>query len=201
MARGRAPTFDAQREEILAHAARLFAAQGFVGTSMNEVAEACELSKPTLYHYFRDKHELAMHICQGHVQALAALVEAVRAEQLAPREHLRALIERFVREYGQAQDAHRVLTEDVKFLAPEDRERLLDVERGVVAAFAQAVAAVRPELQASSLSKPLTMLLFGMINWMHTWLRADGKLSHADVAPLVADLFFGGITALQINGD
>jgi TetR/AcrR family transcriptional regulator len=199
MARGRAPTFDASREQILAQAARLFAAQGFVGTSMNAVAEACALSKPTLYHYFRDKHELAMQICGSHVQGLAALVEEVRAEQLPPREHLRALIERFVREYGQAQDAHRVLTEDVKFLNAEDRERLLAVERGVVSAFAEAVAAVRPELKHGALDKPVTMLLFGMINWMHTWLRPDGDLSHADAAPLVADLFFGGMAAVQIN--
>jgi len=202
MARGRASTFDATREQILVHAARLFAAQGFVGTSMNEVAEACSLSKPTLYHYFRDKHELAMQICESHVQTLTTLVDEVRAEGLAPREHLRALIERFVREYGQAQDAHRVLTEDVKFLEAEDRERLLAVERDVVAAFAEAVAALRPELQASALTKPLTMLLFGMINWMHTWLRPNGELSYADAAPLVADLFFGGVMAVQIpSGD
>jgi TetR/AcrR family transcriptional regulator len=201
MARGRASTFDAQREEILAQAARLFAAQGFVGTSMNEVAEACKLSKPTLYHYFRDKHELAMQICESHVARLAALVDEVKAEQLAPREQLRALIERFVREYGLAQDAHRVLTEDVKFLAEADRERLLDVQRGVVAAFADSLVAVRPELKASTLAKPLTMLLFGMINWMHTWLRPEGELGHETMAPLVADLFFGGIAAVQISGD
>ena len=38
MARGRAPGYDAQRETILSQAAELFARQGFVGTSMNEVA-------------------------------------------------------------------------------------------------------------------------------------------------------------------
>jgi len=199
MARGRASTFDAQREEILAQAARLFAAQGFVGTSMNEVAEACKLSKPTLYHYFKDKHELAMQICEGHVARLATLVEEVQAEKLPPREQLRALIERFVREYGLAQNAHRVLTEDVKFLAEADRERLLDVQRRVVDAFAQSLIAVRPELQASALAKPLTMLLFGMINWMHTWLRPEGQLGHEAMAPLVADLFFGGVAAVQVS--
>jgi hypothetical protein len=32
------------------------------------------------------------------------------------------------------------------------------------------------------------MLLFGMINWMFTWLK-PGHLSHDDMAPIVADLF------------
>jgi AcrR family transcriptional regulator len=197
MARGRAPGFESTREEILAAAARLFARKGYPGTSMNEVAEACEVSKPTLYHYVRDKHELLMQICESHVQSLAGLVEEVRAQDLAPEPHLRALIARFVQEYGEAQHQHRVLTEDVKFLDDADRERLLLVERQVVAAFADAVAAVRPELQAARLHKPLTMLLFGMINWTFTWLRPDGELTYEAMAPMVADLFFGGLGAVQ----
>ncbi len=196
MARGRAPGFDASRDQILAQAARLFAAQGYAGTSMNQVAEACAVSKPTLYHYVRDKHELLVQICEAHVQGLAALVAEVQAQDLTPEAHLRALITRFMQAYGEAQNEHRVLTEDVKFLEGADQERLLAVERQVVNAFAEAVAAVRPELQAAKLHKPLTMLLFGMINWTFTWLRPDGELSYDSVAPMVADLFFGGLGAV-----
>ncbi|MEJ6000077.1 TetR/AcrR family transcriptional regulator [Paucibacter soli] len=199
MARGRAPGFDATREAILVQAARLFANQGYPGTSMNQVAEACEVSKPTLYHYVRDKHELLVQICESHVEDLAALVEEVREQDLAPEPHLRALIARFMQAYGEAQNQHRVLTEDTKFLNPEDQERLLAIERGVVAAFAEAVAAVRPELQAAKLHKPLTMLLFGMINWTFTWLKPDGELTYEALAPMVADLFFGGLGAVQAS--
>jgi hypothetical protein len=89
-----------------------------------------------------------------------------------------------------------VLTEDVRFLGPDDRARILGREREVVAAFAQVVGAIRPDLQAAALAKPLTMLLFGMINWMFTWLRPDGELDHRAMAPLVADLFVGGLDGL-----
>ena len=64
MPRKRAPTFEAQREDILAAAARLFADQGFSATSMNQVAEACGVAKPTLYHYFQDKQELLAQSCE-----------------------------------------------------------------------------------------------------------------------------------------
>ncbi|ALT77784.1 TetR/AcrR family transcriptional regulator [Paucibacter sp. KCTC 42545] len=197
MARGRAPGFENQREEILDAAARLFAHKGYAGTSMNAVAEACEVSKPTLYHYVKDKQELLAQICETHVLGLAELVKDVQALQLAGEPHLRALIARFVQSYGQAQNQHRVLTEDVKFLSEEDQQRLLKVEREVVNAFAEAVAAVRPELKQEKLHKPLTMLLFGMINWTFTWLKPDGDLSYEDMAPMVADLFFGGLGAVS----
>ena len=48
------------------------------------------------------------------------------------------------------------------------------------------------------MAKPTTMLLFGMINWVFTWLKPDGGLSHAAMAPVVADLFFGGFPALRL---
>jgi len=197
MARGRAPGFESQRDEIVRHAAQLFARKGYTGTSMNEVAEACAVSKPTLYHYVRDKYELLVLIAEGHVTRLAHLIEEVDAVPRPPEERLRALITRFVREYSEAQHHHRVLTEDVKFLNEEDQTRVLDLERRVVMAFANAVAAVRPDLLAAQLHKPLTMLLFGMINWMFTWLKPEGELTYDAMAPMVADLFFGGIGAVS----
>ena len=66
MARGRSSGYDDQRELILGHAAALFARSGYPGTSMNEVAQACGLSKPTIYHYFRDKFALLVDITLLH---------------------------------------------------------------------------------------------------------------------------------------
>jgi TetR/AcrR family transcriptional regulator len=198
MPRGRASGYDAQRAAILARAAQLFAQQGYPGTSMNQVAEACGVSKPSLYHYVSDKYQLLVEITQGHVDRLRALVadDAAAASQ-TPEARLRELIARFMAAYADAQAQHRVLTEDVRFLEPKDRRRVLDAEREVVEAFAQAIAAARPDLGARSLHKPLTMLLFGMMNWMFTWLRPDGELTHADMTPVVADLFFGGLGAVR----
>ena len=233
MPRGRAPGYDTQREQILARAAELFARQGYPGTSMNQVAVACGVSKPSLYHYVHDKYQLLVEITQGHVDRLRALVaddaelagapaEPARApveqtgapvEQAgAPAEpaaasaplagtpaevRLRQLITRFMIAYANSQASHRVLTEDVKFLETADRKRVLDGEREVVEAFARAIAAVRPDLGAARLQKPLTMLLFGMMNWMFTWLRPGGPLSHADMTPIVSDLFLGGLAAVS----
>ena len=198
MPRGRAPGYDTQRAQILARAAQLFAQQGYSGTSMNQVAEACGVSKPSLYHYVDDKYQLLVEITQGHIDRLRALVadEATQAAT-APDARLRQLIVRFMAAYADAQAQHRVLTEDVKFLEPKDRRRVIDGEREVVAAFARAIAAARPDLGAAALHKPLTMLLFGMMNWMFTWLRPDGELTHADMTPVVADLFFGGLGAVR----
>ena len=196
MARGRAAGYDHQRELILMHAAQLFAQHGYASASMNQVAEACGMSKPAVYHYFRDKYALLVELAESHVKKLHALVDEIATMELEPRARLRLLILRFVEEYADAQHAHRVLTEDTRFLEPDDRERVLAHERHVVAAFAKAIAVHRPELDQTRLTKPLAMLLFGMINWMFTWLRPQGALDHDTIAPIVVDLFLGGLTAV-----
>ena len=83
-------------------------------------------------------------------------------------------------------------------IKPADRARVLGKERRVVDAFADAIAELRPDAGRAALQTPLAMLLFGMINWMFTWLQPDGPISHADMAPVVADLFFGGLQAVRV---
>jgi hypothetical protein len=40
------------------------------------------------------------------------------------------------------------------------------------------------------------MLLFGMINWMFTWLKPGRELDHDAIGAMVAELFFGGVRAV-----
>ncbi len=177
MPRGRSATYDDQRELILAQAAQLFARRGYPATSMNQVAEACNLSKATLYHYYKDKSSLLISIAETHVSKLAARRPKRRA--IPPTKRARLDLPSFEQMPGaQGCTCHAA----TRPFADEDRERVLDQERHVVAGFARAVAehcaAARRRATASS-SKPLTMLLFGMINWMFTWMKPDGRLDDA----------------------
>lgn len=197
MARPRSAGFELQREQMLAAAAQLFATRGYTAATMQDLASACGVSKATLYHYVRDKHELLLQITQGHVQRLEAVVNEVVAAEPDARERLSALVLRFMQVYASAQHEHRVLTEDVKFLEPRERDEVLACQRRVVQAFADSVGALRPDLQQQALDVPLAMLLFGMMNWTFTWLRPDGPLTHASLAPVVLQLLLGGLPAVQ----
>ena len=53
-----------------------------------------------------------------------------------------------------------------------------------------------PELGSQHLEKPVTMVLFGMMNWTFTWLRADGPLSYEQMGQLATEIFISGIRSL-----
>ncbi len=200
MARPRAATFERSRAAILAAAARLFARHGYPVATIADVAAACGVSKALLYHYYRDKEELLFDIADRYVDSLLAIVAEVERDTADPAARLRLLIGRFVAAYGDAAAYHRVLVQDVKYLSAAHRARVNAKQRRVVQAFADAIAAAAPQLAGDALLKPVTMTLFGMINWTFTWLKPGGPVSHADLAPVVTALFLEGVGAVAPLG-
>ncbi|MGD9603307.1 MAG: TetR/AcrR family transcriptional regulator [Gammaproteobacteria bacterium] len=188
MPRGRAANFELQRQTILHRAAELFASRGYTGASMHELAGALGISKALLYHYCTEKYALLLEIAEGHIDRLCAVT--------AGETSLDALIRRVVDEYAEARFHHQVLVQDIKYLNDEDRARVLAKERLVVQRFADALAATEPGVHRASLEKPLTMLLFGMLNWLFTWFRADGRMGYAEMAELVTRFVGGGLRAV-----
>ncbi|BAL22765.1 TetR/AcrR family transcriptional regulator [Azoarcus sp. KH32C] len=197
MARGKSANFEQQRGAILAAAAGLFAQKGFHNASMAELAKACGISKPLAYHYYRDKEHILFDIADSYIDELLAIVAEVEARKLDPAAHFSALITRFMDEYEHSQDQHMVLVQDVKFLQQEQSAHINDKQRRVVAAFADALVRIEPSLKRRKLDKAVTMILFGMINWTFTWLRADGPLTFRDMAPIVTQIFLNGVRGLM----
>ncbi|MFN7276947.1 MAG: TetR/AcrR family transcriptional regulator [Betaproteobacteria bacterium] len=193
MARTRGASFDQQRAAIIEAAARLFAARSFAGTSTAQIAAAAGVSKPLLYHYYRDKEALLFDIADGYMDRLLALVAAASSQGLAPEAHFRALLRAFMAEYRTSQDKHMVLVQDVKFLSSERHAAVVAKQRAVVDAVAAAIGRLKPRFTRRALRVPLARILVGMINWTFTWLRPDGPLAYEDMAEVVTELFLTGV--------
>lgn len=55
---------DILKEHIADQTYRLLTRKSLTKLTMKEIAEACEVSKPTLYHYFADKYAIAQYLCK-----------------------------------------------------------------------------------------------------------------------------------------
>jgi AcrR family transcriptional regulator len=65
-----------REEEILDAAASLFAAHGYAATDIDSVAEALNLAKGTIYHYFTSKRELFLAAVNRGMRRLYETIEA-----------------------------------------------------------------------------------------------------------------------------
>lgn len=193
MARPRAADYGSKRDAILKAAARLFADRGFDRSSMAEVALACGVSKALVYHYYVNKDELLFDIINTHLIELVDQVEAARDPALPPSDQLLQLISVILEAYRDADAEHKVQISHLSALSPEKQVELKHLERRLVEAFAEVILAVEPRLhQMPERIKPLTMTLFGILNWNFMWFRDDGKLSRSEYAQMVMRLFLGG---------
>lgn len=68
------------RDRILDEAARLVMAQGFTGTSIDDILNAAELTKGAFFHYFKGKADLARKLVERHAQKDLAMFEDFAAQ-------------------------------------------------------------------------------------------------------------------------
>ena len=193
MARPKATDYDDQRDRILALATAAFAQIGYPSASMAQLAEACGTSKARLYHYFPSKESILFESLDRYTRRLVELVDGVRARGLAPRDELAALVRALLLEYRDSSERHVALLNDVKFLAPGQREHVRAQQRAVVDAVADTLDRAAPGRFTADERKPATMALFGMINFTFAWLRPDGPMSYERYAELVIDLWERGV--------
>lgn len=101
-ARLRTPAPGARRIESAAR--RLFAARGYAGTSMAEIAAAAGVSKATVFHHYRSKRELYEALLgdafAGFREQLIPLLDSSRDLQGSLREFAAAHIDRLTRMQG-----------------------------------------------------------------------------------------------------
>jgi TetR/AcrR family transcriptional regulator len=196
MARPRSADHDIKRRAILDRSAALFAQNGYDRTAMAEVASACGVSKALLYHYYASKETLLFDILSVHLQELLDAASAVK-KSLPPRERLRALVGSLLDAYRDADQQHKIQINEMAKLPLERRTVLIGMERELVAIFAGAIADVLPAIgRSKTLLKPVTMSLFGMLNWHYMWFREGGTMTREDYADLATTVLVEGAQAL-----
>jgi len=194
MARTQAPDYEQRREAIVEEAAKLYAAHGFLGASLADLAKACKTSKSLIYHYYASKEDILFDVMASHISALNGAVEDAGDDTGAPAERLRKLAHAFMRLYVGAAARHKVLLNDLGNLPPERRTEIVLRQRRLIEAVERLIVDIQPRLKSPRrLARPAAMLFFGMINWTHTWYDPAGPVSPDAIADLAVDIMTGGL--------
>jgi AcrR family transcriptional regulator len=179
----------ATRAAILEHAARLFAAKGFDGTSFADIAEAAGLTRPAVYHYFASKDDmLAALIAETSESAAEKLAAIHRDKALDNTTKLREITAALVTERLESPERFRMVERSEDSL-PEQIGRQHRAARRAV--LAQVVGVLREGILSGefrSCDERLGALsLLGMCNWVAWWYRPGSEISEDAVVAALAD--------------
>lgn len=180
-----------KRQAILQAARRVFLAQGYSGASMEAIAEAAPVSKPTLYSHFHGKHELFAAVIADRCDSLFNTLLTAPLAMPDPVEGLKTIAAAFV-ELLYAEESlalYRLLIAEQQHF-PELGEQVY--QASAAPAIAQ-LSAYLAELQARGQlevadADTASQLLLGMLKGAHHFrclLGLQAGLSDAEKRQLI----------------
>lgn len=167
---------DLRRRRVLDASAVMFGRRGYRATSMNEIAAAVGLSKPTLYHYFRSKEQILIELYENVMAESLSSARAIAASAPTPLDVLRQVISYRVRYTCEHQAIHKVFFEEEDEL-PADLLRTVTQRRRE---FEDVLKdAVNRHLAGSGGTLPTSPTVYvnaclGAANWVYKWFDRGG---------------------------
>lgn len=185
-----------RQAEIMHAAARLFNDRGFHETSMEDVAAAVGIKKPSLYHHVKSKAQIVGWIHDECVRTVLPPLVGYMQEDIPASEVLRRVAQDifglldshpgYLRVYF---ENHRDLDASSKTRITKKRDEYYDNVRRTLQRGNETGELVvdNPNLAA--------MAFFGMCNWGYQWYQADGPESAAGVGEYVWSIYTAGVLA------
>jgi len=182
------------RDQILEAAAQIFRQKGFHATSMQDIAEAVNLQKASLYHHVSSKQEILLELLDQALDILIERVAAVMRQDLPADEQLRQAMRCYLETLTEKIDLASVLLLEHRSLEPEyhlrhipRRDRFERLWRDLIQEGVQTgiFSCSDPVLAARA--------LLSVMNWTITWYRPNGPLTIVEISDYFAALLLNGL--------
>ncbi len=182
-----------KRDAVLRIAAQSFCDKGVRSTSLDDIAERLNITKPTLYHYFRSKDDILTECVQrGLVMIEEAIAERSRGSACG-LDRLKAALRRYA----------EIMTMDFGMcvtliaeadLSPSGRKQFRSQKRRIDERIRSLIhEGVRDGSVRAHDVMLTTFALTGALNWIARWYDADGPLTPGEIADNVVSILVEGL--------
>jgi AcrR family transcriptional regulator len=194
----KAKTREEQREEkrlaVLHTAAALFNEKGFHATSLDEVAERLNISKPTVYYYIKSKEEILFECVRiGLEMVVGAADEVARAGGTA-EEKLVAVMHKYA-EIVTMNFGMCLIRVGEDPLPPASRAALRTLKSKIDRQFRTLVQEGIEEGAFAPCDPKITAFaIAGTLSWIAIWYDPNGPMSAKEIADRCIALIMNGLT-------
>ncbi len=184
---------ETKRDAVLQTAAELFLEKSYARTSLNDVAEKLNITKPALYHYFRNKEEILIECYRLGTGMIGEILDDIEKRYATGFDKVRAFVYSYVKvltaDFGRC-----VMRLDQGDLSPDARNDVRTYKRKIdrrLRSFIQqgiedgSIAPCDPKLTAFAIA--------GAVNWVSMWYEPRGPLAPEEIAAQFAETLTQGI--------
>jgi AcrR family transcriptional regulator len=182
-----------KRDAVIRAAARAFNRKGYHNTSLDDIAAALAVTKPTVYYYVSNKEQLLFECFVAGIEEIRAAFREARSLAVPGGERLRAVLRR----YGEA------VTSEFGWcmVRVEDQDLSPDMSAHIKAMKSEIDQGIRRLLregvQDGSIHpcdpKMTAFALAGALNWIAHWYRESQSMTGAEIADAFIEVFESGL--------
>ncbi len=171
----RRPRRELVEAQIYEQATRLFAERGFAGTSLQDIADAMGMTRPSLYYYVKNKDQLLARLVTEITEGPAAATEEIAdRDQDAPTK-LRDLVRLIAGQQAEHAARFRLVIRSESELPDDLAVAHEAAKRRVLDGFARIVdQGVRSGEFRPRPVRTTALALIGMCNWVAWWFNPAG---------------------------
>lgn len=187
-----------KREAVLQTAAQLFLEKSYSRTSMNDLAERLNITKPALYHYFHNKEEVLLECYRLGTGMIEEILNDIAAHCGTGLEKVEAFIYsyanvmtvnfgRCVMRLDEGDLSSEAFAEVRGYKRKIDRRLRTFIQEGIADG---SITPCDPKIAAFSIA--------GALNWICIWYKPKGPLSAEEIATQFARTLTQGF-AVQLR--
>ena len=182
------------REDILEAAAQVFRQKGFHGASMQDIAEAVNLQKASLYHHVSSKQEILLALLDRALELLFERISVISNQPIPADEKLQQMIRAYLQILAENTDLSAVLLFEHRSLERKQHARHVPNRDKFEALWREVLAeGVASKLFTCDDPALTTRAILGILNWTITWYRPDGCLTIDQIADQYSNLLLSGL--------
>jgi len=184
---------EVKREAVIRAAANAFNLKGYHNTSLDDIAAALQVTKPTVYYYVTNKEQLLFECFAAGLEPIRTGLREARSLEAPARERLNAVLRSYAQavasEFGwcmvrvEAQDLSPEMSDHIKSMKSE-------IDQGIR-------RLIREGVQDGSIHpcdpKMTAFALAGSLNWIAHWYKENQSMTPAQIADAFITVFDNGL--------
>lgn len=185
-----------RRSQILDAAALVFKEKSYDRATLQDIADLVGLTKATIYHYFKNKHELLYTINHMTVTDAIDRLSKIVKMPISPEEKVHLAFQQHFAAYVSHLPGLLVMLHEKTDLLPPKMEQEIKSEFKkyislweVLMREGVALGHFRQDLDP----KMITWSAVGMCNWVYKWASPSGRLEFHQIGDVFSEILLEGI--------
>lgn len=186
-----------RRSAIIKAFSEMVAKNGYDAVSIRDIAELLNISKGTVVHHFQSKEQLLERVHFEYMTRRLAEMRTIFKEAERPLDRLACIIYQLVFAIYYDRTATIAFAREMVRFASTDNMREVRQLRHQYFSNVREVIEAGIDDGSFRAGDPalITFQIFGMTNWMWTWLRPDGSWTAEEIAESFTCTIIGGLSA------